>query len=141
MRPAEKKTTTESIELYKQSLKGNNYSLQSIKAYLGDIGQFVEWLKARRVDFDIPHRIERIDIVKFINHLAEQKASAVTRKRKLAAIRGFLKFSKTTRLSLAIQPTPLKDRSGKSGTRRYSSRRSIRLCCTKQGGTRGIWRL
>ena len=39
MTPPEKKTTTESIELYKQSLQGNNYSLQSIKAYLGDLGQ------------------------------------------------------------------------------------------------------
>jgi site-specific recombinase XerD len=85
---------TESIELYKQSLEGNNYSLQSIKAYLGDLAQFIQWLQTRRVDFDIPHRIERIDIVKFINHLAEQKASAITRKRKLAAIRGFLKFCK-----------------------------------------------
>jgi hypothetical protein len=66
MRPAEKKTTTESIELYKQSLEGNNYSPQSIKAYLGDIGQFVAWLKTRRVDFDIPYRIARIDIVEFI---------------------------------------------------------------------------
>jgi hypothetical protein len=63
MRPAEKRTTTESIELYKQSLEGNNYSLQSIRAYLGDIGQFVKWLKTRRVDFDIPNRIARIDIV------------------------------------------------------------------------------
>jgi hypothetical protein len=35
MTPPEKKTTTESIELYKQSLEGNNYSSQSIKAYLG----------------------------------------------------------------------------------------------------------
>src|SRR4029434_1855362 len=92
MRSSEKKTTTESIELYKQSLQGNNYSLQSIKAYLGDLAQFIQWLQTRRVDWDIPHRIERIDIVKFINHLAEQKASAITRKRKLAAIRGFLKF-------------------------------------------------
>jgi site-specific recombinase XerD len=100
MRPAEKKTTTESIELYKQSLEGNNYSPQSIKAYMGDLGQFFEWLKTRRVDFDIPHRIERIDIVKFINHLAEQKASAVTRKRKLAAIRGFLKFLKDNQIIL-----------------------------------------
>src|SRR5262245_13747530 len=94
MKPAETKTTTESIELYKQSLAGNNYSPQSIKAYLGDIGQFVEWLKTRRVDFDIPHRIARIDIVQFINHLASRKTTAVTRKRKLAAIRGFLKFLK-----------------------------------------------
>jgi hypothetical protein len=46
----------------------------------------------------IPHRIERIDIVKFINHLAEQKASAITRQRKLAAIRGFLKFCKDNQI-------------------------------------------
>jgi site-specific recombinase XerD len=94
MRPEEKKSTTESIELYKQSLQGNNYSLQSIKAYLGDLAQFIQWLQTRRVDWDIPHRIARIDIVQFINHLAIQKASAITRKRKLAAIRGFLKFCK-----------------------------------------------
>jgi hypothetical protein len=52
MRPSEKKTTTESIELYKQSLEGNNYSVQSIKAYLGDLTQFIKWLQTRRVDFD-----------------------------------------------------------------------------------------
>src|SRR6516225_3007739 len=68
MRPAAKKTTIESIELYKHSLAGNNYSPQSMKAYLGDIGQFVAWLKTRRVDFDIPYRIARIDIVEFMNH-------------------------------------------------------------------------
>jgi site-specific recombinase XerD len=98
MRPSEKKTTTESIELYKQSLEGNNYSVQSIKAYLGDLAQFITWLQTRRVDWDIPHRIERIDIVQFINHLAEHKASAITRKRKLAAIRGFLKFCKDNQI-------------------------------------------
>jgi len=56
--------------------------------------QLVEWLKTRRVDFDIPSRIARIDIVEFMNHLASRKTTAVTRKRKLAAIRGFLKFLK-----------------------------------------------
>jgi site-specific recombinase XerD len=100
MRPSEKKSTTESIELYKQSLEGNNYSPQSIKAYMGDLGQFVEWLKTRRVDWDIPYRIARIDIVEFINHLATRKATAVTRKRKLAAIRGFLKFLKDNQIIL-----------------------------------------
>src|SRR4029453_19297611 len=94
MRPSENKTPTESIELYKQSLEGNNYSPQSIKAYMGDLGQFVEWLKTRRVDWDIPYRIERINIVEFINHLGSNRATAVTRKRKLAAIRTFLKFLK-----------------------------------------------
>jgi hypothetical protein len=42
MTPQEKKTTTESIALFKQTLEGNNYSPQSIKAYMGDLGQFVE---------------------------------------------------------------------------------------------------
>src|SRR5882672_12403475 len=100
MTPQEKKTTTESIELYKQTLEGNNYSPQSIKAYMGDLQQFIEWLKTRRVDFDIPYRIARIDIVEFINHLASRKATAVTRKRKLAAIRGFLKFLKDNQIIL-----------------------------------------
>jgi len=100
MRPSEKKTTTESIELYKQTLEGNNYSQQTIKAYEGDLQQFTAWLKTRRVDFDIPYRIARIDIVEFINHLATRKAMAVTRKRKLAAIRGFLKFLKDNQIIL-----------------------------------------
>jgi site-specific recombinase XerD len=98
MRPSEKKSTTESIELYKQSLEGNNYSRESIKAYIGDLAQFIQWLQTRRVDWDIPHRIERMDIVQFINHLAIQKDSAITRKRKLAAIRGFLKFCKDNQI-------------------------------------------
>jgi site-specific recombinase XerD len=71
-----------------------------MKAYLGDIGQFVAWLKTRRVDFDIPSRIARIDIVEFMNHLARRKTTAVTRKRKLAAIRGFLKFCKDNQIIL-----------------------------------------
>jgi integrase/recombinase XerC len=94
MTPQEKKSTTQSLALYKQTLEGNNYSPQSIKAYLGDVEQFVAWLQTRRVDWDIPYRIQRIDIVEFINYLGTKKASAVTRKRKLAAIRGFLKFLK-----------------------------------------------
>src|SRR5256714_3256382 len=65
---------------------------------MGDLGQFVEWLKTRRVDWDIPYRIQRIDIVEFINHLASRKATAVTRKRKLAAIRGFLTFLKDNQI-------------------------------------------
>jgi integrase/recombinase XerC len=98
MRPEEKKTTTESIALYRESLAGNNYSPESIKADLSDLAQFVGWLQTRRVDFDIPYRIARIDIVEFINHLATKKASSVTRKRKLAAIRGFLKFLKDNQI-------------------------------------------
>jgi len=87
MIPSQKKSTTESLALYEETLKGNNVSALSIKAYMGDLKQFIEWLQTRRVDWDIPYRIERIDIVGFINKLAAKKATAVTRRRKLAAIR------------------------------------------------------
>src|ERR671917_1967498 len=98
MTPAQKKSTTESLALYEETLKGNNISALSIKAYMSDLKQFVEWLQTRRVDWDIPYRIERIDIVGFINKLAAEKATAVTRRRKLAAIRGFLKFCKDNQI-------------------------------------------
>jgi site-specific recombinase XerD len=98
MTPQDKKTITESIVFFKETLTGKNYSPQSIRAYLGDLEQFVEWLKKRRVDWDIPYRIQRVDIVEFINYLGAQKASAETRKRKLAVIRGFLKFLKDNQI-------------------------------------------
>jgi site-specific recombinase XerD len=98
MTPQQKKTTTESIALYNETLKGKNSSVHSIKAYMSDLKQFMEWLQKRRVDWDIPYRIQRIDIVEFINFLASQKTTAVTRKRKLAAIRSFLKFCKDNQI-------------------------------------------
>jgi site-specific recombinase XerD len=94
MRLEEKKTTTHTLALFAETLKGKNYSPESIKAYMGDLTQFFGWLQTRRVDWDIPYRLARIDIVAFINHLASQKATSGTRKRKLASIRGFLKFLK-----------------------------------------------
>src|SRR5215208_7115950 len=98
MTPQQKRTTTESVAIYKQALIGKNFSPQTIKAYIGDLEQFIQWLKTRRVDWDIPYRIERINIVEFINFLAAQKASAQTRKRKLATIRSFLKFIKDNQI-------------------------------------------
>src|SRR5918999_940959 len=98
MTPQQKKTTTESIEIYRETLRGKNFSALSIKAYLGDLQQFLEWLKKRRVDWDVPYRIQRIDIVEFINFLEAQKATAETRKRKLATIRGSLKFLKDNQI-------------------------------------------
>jgi site-specific recombinase XerD len=98
MMPQQKRTTTESMAIYKQALVGKNFLPQTIKAYMADLGQFVEWLKTRRVDWDVPCRIERINIIEFINFLATKKASAETRKRKLATIRGFLKFLKDNQI-------------------------------------------
>ena len=96
MPPQEKKSTTDSIELFRQTLLGNNYSPQSIKAYLSDLEQFVAWLQKRRVDWELPYRIQRIDIAEFINFLGAHNATAQTRK--LATIRSFLKFLKDTQI-------------------------------------------
>jgi site-specific recombinase XerD len=98
MTPSQNKSTTESLALYADTLRGSNAAALSIKAYMGDLKQFVAWLQTRRVDWDIPYRIERIDIIGFINKLAAEKKTAVTRRRKLAAIRGFLKFCKDNQI-------------------------------------------
>src|SRR3954453_1475333 len=98
MIPQEKKTTTESIELFRQTLIGKNFSPETLRAYMSDLEQFMQWLQKRRVDWDIPYRLQRIDIVEFINYLGTQKASAQPRKRKLATIRGFLKFLKDNQI-------------------------------------------
>src|SRR4029450_12867086 len=98
MRPQERKTTTQCLALFEETLKGKNYAPESIKAYIGDLTQFLGWLQTRRVDFDIPYRLTRMDIVAFINHLAAQKATSGTRQRTLASIRGFLKFLKDNQI-------------------------------------------
>ena len=80
-------TTTKALTLYQSTLNGNNYSPESLRAYMSDLNKFLEYLKTRRVDYDVPYRIQRIDIVEYINTLASKKLSSETRKRKLASIR------------------------------------------------------
>jgi len=92
-------TTTESLELFKKSLLGNNYSKNSIRAYTDDIRQFIKWVQENRVDWDHPDRFSKIDIVEFLNFLAGQKTTGTTRVRKLAAIRKFFKFLKENNIA------------------------------------------
>lgn len=87
-------TTEQGLELFIKSLLGDNLSAQTIRAYTDDLHQFIDWLKEVRMDWDTPRHFTRIDIVEFLNHLAAQKSSGVTRARKLAAIRKFFKFLK-----------------------------------------------
>jgi integrase/recombinase XerD len=85
-------TTTEVIALFEKALVGSNYSPHTIRAYADDVKQFITFLQTRKVDWDIPTRLVRIDIVEFINYLAAQKATGVTRFRKLASLRKFFRF-------------------------------------------------
>ncbi len=85
-------TTTQSLGLFGKSLVGNNYSQNSIRAYTDDVRQFIEWVKGNRIDWDKPVSFSRVDIIGFLNFLADKKATGVTRVRKLAAIRKFFTF-------------------------------------------------
>jgi site-specific recombinase XerD len=80
-------TLEQGQQVFLNALTGNNFSTESIRAYNADISQFVEFLKSIRVDWNNPKKIERLDIVGFMNRLAGLRRSGTTRARKLASIR------------------------------------------------------
>jgi len=87
-------TLEQGQQVFLKALTGNNFSTESIRAYNADLTQFVEYLQSVRVDWNSPKKLERLDIVGFMNRLAGLRRSGTTRARKLASIRHFLKFLK-----------------------------------------------
>jgi site-specific recombinase XerD len=87
-------TLEQGQQIFLKALAGNNFSLQSVRAYSADITQFLEFLKSGRVDWNNPKKLQRLDIVEFMNWLAGIKRTGTTRARKMASIRHFLKFLK-----------------------------------------------
>ena len=87
-------TLEQGHQVFLKALAGNNFSTESIRAYNADITQFVDFLKSIRVDWNIPPKIQRLDIVGFMNRLSGMHRTGTTRARKLASIRHFLKFLK-----------------------------------------------
>jgi site-specific recombinase XerD len=87
-------TLQQGQQIFINALIGNNFSGQSVRAYSADISQFIEFIQFIRVDWNNPKKLERLDIVGFMNRLAGMKRSGTTRARKLASIRHFLKFLK-----------------------------------------------
>ena len=85
-------TTTQSLQLFLRALQGQNYSPKTLRAYGDDLHQFLAWVEKNRVDWDIPTRFSRADIESFMQYLAAQRMTGVTRVRKLAAIRKFFTF-------------------------------------------------
>src|ERR687886_33760 len=87
-------TLEQGQQVFLNALSGNNFSRQSIRAYNADLTQFVDYLKSVRVDWNNPKKIERLDVVGFMNRLAGLRRTRTTRARKLASLRHFLKFLK-----------------------------------------------
>jgi site-specific recombinase XerD len=85
-------TITQSLALFLRALQGQNYSPKTLRAYGDDLTQFLAWVEKNRVDWDIPTRFSRGDIEGFMQYLAAQRMTGVTRVRKLAAIRKFFAF-------------------------------------------------
>jgi integrase/recombinase XerC len=85
-------TTTQSLQIFLRALQGQNYSSKTLRAYGDDLTQFLGWVQKNRVDWDTPTRFSRADIEGFMQYLAAQRMSGVTRVRKLAAIRKFFAF-------------------------------------------------
>jgi integrase/recombinase XerC len=85
-------TTTQSLQLFLRALQGQNYSPKTLRAYGDDLHQFLAWVEKNRVDWDTPTRFSRVDIEGFMQYLAAQRMTGVTRVRKLAAIRKFFTF-------------------------------------------------
>src|SRR5690349_7286911 len=87
-------TLEQGHHVFLKALAGNNFSGQSIRAYNADIAQFIDFLKSVRVDWNNPKKIERLDIVAFMNRLAGLRRTGTTRARKLASLRHILRFLK-----------------------------------------------
>ena len=96
-------TTTQALHIFLRALEGQNFSPKTLRAYGDDLTQFLNFVEKNRVDFDIPTRFDRADIEGFMQYLAAQKRSGVTRVRKLAAIRKFFAFLEENKI-LAANP-------------------------------------
>jgi integrase/recombinase XerC len=91
-------TTTQAIALFKTALTGNNYSPKTVRAYSEDVAQFAAWLATESVSAQEPHTITKLDINKFLGHLAKQDTTGKTRYRKVVAIKKFFAFLKDNEL-------------------------------------------
>jgi len=99
----ENTTTTHAVEEFLRSLRGQNYSALTVRAYGDDLRQFLTWVEGIRVDFDNPKRMGRVDVEGFMSFLAGQRLSGMSRARKLAAIRKFFTFLEVNRV-IATNP-------------------------------------
>lgn len=96
-------TTTQALQIFLRALQGQNFSPKTLRVYGDDLTQFLRFVEKNRVDWDSPTRFDRGDIEGFMQYLAAQRMTGVTRVRKLVAIRKFFTFLEENRI-LAANP-------------------------------------
>ena len=80
------------IERFVEELKRNNASPHTIKAYESDLRQFVEYFSPPETQPPAPSAFDVLKIREWLASLYDQKLSAVSIRRKLAALRVFFRF-------------------------------------------------
>jgi integrase/recombinase XerC len=80
------------IDLFLEELKRNNVSPHTLSAYGSDLSQFVEYFSPPEADPPGPREFEVWKIREWLGSLYQQKLTAVSMRRKLAALRAFFRF-------------------------------------------------
>jgi integrase/recombinase XerC len=92
------------IGRFLEELKRNNASAHTIKAYESDLRQFLEYFSPPGVDPPGPSEFDVLKIREWLASLYDHKLTAVSVRRKLAAVRVFFRF--LVREGLAPMNTP-----------------------------------
>lgn len=92
----------EEVNQWKTSLKIKKKSPNTIKAYLSNISQFIEWVKKNKkvneVDVKIIKRLKLRDLEQFMEYLMIKGNGESTRGRKTSAIKEFFRYLKKNKL-------------------------------------------
>ena len=68
-----------------------NRSPRTVRAYLADVRQFINWFHENSVLRRVEH-LKKLDVVEFLEYLAEEGLTGTTRARKLVSLRVFFGF-------------------------------------------------
>lgn len=87
----------EGIDAFQTDLVARNRGEATVRAYLTDIAQFVQFL----VDSNVvaaagPTRVAHTDVIEYLGDVSRRGVSGVSRARKLAALREYFRFLKET---------------------------------------------
>ena len=80
------------IDLYLDDLRRQNASAHTVLNYASDLRQFLEYFAGPEKSKPAVEEIDTLAIRKWLGHLYEQRLTAVSMRRKLAAVRSFFKF-------------------------------------------------
>ena len=108
----------QAIDRFLRTQEGRNRSPQTIRAHRSDLVQLAAWLHTDNPLLVDPVDVTTDDLNEFLAHLAHEGLTGVSRARKLAAIREFFRFLKTSGV-ISASPvegvdTPKRERRGRT---------------------------